>query len=136
MYDDANFTNNNGFLTAGSLEILDKKESVNSLEVKVAPRSEGAVVVQPRVNMLDKEIGQSSGASRQDMKDGIPIYGSSLDPKNGSRDEALKYIQESLMNMLDVPLQIEGFMDIEEVLIEMALLDDLGTKKQDSAPDQ
>lgn len=49
--------------------------------------------------------------------------------------EALAYIQDSLMNMVDPPLQIDEFMEVEEVLAEMAMYEEIANKKRKAGQD-
>lgn len=45
--------------------------------------------------------------------------------------EALEYIQESLQNMIDPPLHREALMRVDDVLFEMALLEEISMTKRD-----
>lgn len=103
VYENA-ISNNDGLFIQEALVIMkDKGLALKSLEEKVVLQGEGPLVSQSVVNLLDKELGKSQ----------VNMVGSysrsssvTLVPDNGLGEEALLYMQDLVMNMLDVPLKV------------------------------
>lgn len=103
VYENA-ILNNDGLFIQEALAIMkDKGLALKSLEENVALQGEGPLVFQSVANLLDKELGKS-----QVNMVGSCSRSSSVTfvPDNGLGEEALLYMQDLVMNMLDVPLKV------------------------------
>lgn len=72
-----------------------------------------------------EKIGQSSKAV---VNDSLQLHNFSANEPGDLGSETWSFLHDSVMNMLDVPLSMESFMSVNDVLLELAMYEDLQAK--------
>lgn len=87
--------------------------------------NEGYLDVSSVANLLEEALGTVGNSSKKQKV--VAVESSSQTPSmlNGLSMEDMQYIQDSVLNMIDTSVHIEGLMDVDKILLELAMLEEL-----------
>lgn len=118
MVEDDSGKNVGIFSQKAVLSINEQAITINSTDVKAAASGTSKGEVQPVFTLLDNTLQeQGNHKEPQHIVSSDKVEGSNKEPETGRGDEAIKYIQESLMNMVDTPIRGDPLLDVEDMML-------------------
>lgn len=126
MFKDETF-NQNGLLSSKAISILENKGLFSkNLDKKKATVVDEVLVESSVADLLSKEIKKSEeNVVQGTIQNTLPSLPAQLLIDDFPNTETLNFLHDTVMNLQDKRLSGFGLMDTEDVLLEMALFDDL-----------
>lgn len=126
MFKDETF-NQNGLLSSKAISILKNKGLFSkSLDKKKATVVDEVLVESSVADLLSKEIKKSEeNVVQGTIQNTLPSLPAQLLIDDFPNTETLNFLHDTVMSLQDKRLSGFGLMDTEDVLLEMALFDDL-----------